>query len=125
MCKTLSEKYSSNLYWEPIGSTNFTNPEKINKSNTGSTGSSNQPEKADMKKLTRKDRRTNQVVKADPELTIDLEKVQIIPSDLTGANLRKYKRDNPNAITQEEYERLVKKQTQNNLAGQGNTGGST
>ena len=100
------------------------NPEKINKSNTGSTGSSNQPEKADMKKLTRKDRRTNQVVKADPELTIDLEKVQIIPSDLTGANLRKYKRDNPNAITQEEYERLVKKQTQNNLAGQGNTGGS-
>ena len=78
-----------------------------------------------MKKLTRKDRRTTKVVKADPELTIDLEKVQIIPSDLTGANLRKYKRDNPNAITQEEYERLVKKQTQNNLAGQGNTGGST
>ena len=101
------------------------NPEKINKSNTGSTGSSNQPEKADMKKLTRKDRRNTKVVQADPDLTIDLEKVEIIPSNLTGAGLRKYQRDNPNAITQEEYDRLVKKQTQNNLAGQGNTGGST
>lgn len=78
-----------------------------------------------MKKLSRKDRRNTEVVQADPELKIDLEKVQIIPSDLTGAGLRKYQRDNPNAITQEEYERLVKKQTQNNLAGQGNTGGST
>ena len=28
--KTLSPKYSSNLYCDPMGSTNFTKPEKIN-----------------------------------------------------------------------------------------------
>lgn len=52
----------------------------------------------------------------DPELTMDMSNVAIIPKGLSGTQLRKFKRDNPNAMTQEEYDRIVEKQTSNQIA---------
>ena len=52
----------------------------------------------------------------DPELTMDMSNVAIIPKGLSGTQLRKFKRDNPNAMTQEEYDRIVQKQTDNQVA---------
>ena len=42
--------------------------------------------------------------------------VAIIPKGLSGSQLRKFKRDNPNSMTQEEYDRIVQKQTANQVA---------
>lgn len=88
--------------------------------------STSKPEQADMQKLTRKDRRNQKPT--DKELEIDLTKVVVIPEGLSGAELRKFRRDNRNSITKEDYDRISQKQLTNNLAKQaGNetTGGST
>ena len=47
---------------------------------------------------------------------MDMSNVAIIPKGLSGTQLRKFKRDNPNAMTQEEYDRIVEKQTSNQIA---------
>ena len=47
---------------------------------------------------------------------MDMTDVVIIPEGLTGNKLRKFRRDNPNAMTQEEYDRIVQKQTANQVA---------
>jgi len=62
----------------------------------------------------RKNRRNNSP--EDPELTMDMSNVAIIPKGLTGNQLRKFRRDNPGAMTQEEYDRIVQKQTANQVA---------
>jgi hypothetical protein len=72
----------------------------------------NQLVKPEEKKKSKKELR-NPVIE-DPELKIDLSEVVIIPENLTGTRLRKFKRDNPEAITQEEYDRIAEKQEKNN-----------
>ena len=72
----------------------------------------NQLIKPEEKKKSKKELR-NPVIE-DPELKIDLSEVVIIPENLTGTRLRKFKRDNPEAITQEEYDRIAEKQEKNN-----------
>jgi len=72
------------------------NPEKLN----------------EKKKTTRKPNTRAGGVKAeDSELKIDLSKVVIIPNNLTRGQRVKFKKDNPNSMTQEEYDRILKKQT--------------
>jgi len=65
-------------------------------------------------KKSRKDRRNTKP--EDPELAMDMTDVVIIPEGLTGNKLRKFRRDNPNAMSQDEYERIVQKQTANQVA---------
>ena len=104
------------------------NKEKFNPDKLGQGGENNntpKKEKADTTKLTRKDRREGKTNIADPELELDLSEVVIIPEGLSGSQLRKFRRDNPDAMSREEYDRIVQKQTQNNLAGQATDGGST
>lgn len=105
------------------------NPEKLNNKSSSIT-SGTKTETADLnkinKKTTRKERRTNKPT--DPELEIDLSKVVVIPEGMSGAELRKFRRNNSNAITKEEYDRIAQKQLTNNLAKQASnetTGGST
>ena len=65
-------------------------------------------------KLNRKERRDTKP--EDPELSMDMSSVVIIPEGLSGAKLRKFRRDNPNAIPRDEYDRIVQKQTSNQTA---------
>ena len=62
-------------------------------------------------KPSRKERRDTKP--EDPELSMDMSSVVIIPEGLSGAKLRKFRRDNPNAIPRDEYDRIVQKQTAN------------
>jgi len=52
----------------------------------------------------------------DPELSIDLAKVNIIPNDLSRGERAKFLRENQNTISQSEYERIFKKQNDTQLA---------
>ena len=52
----------------------------------------------------------------DPELTIDLAKVNVIPSGLTRGERAKFLRENNNTLTQSEYDRIFKKQNDLQLA---------
>jgi hypothetical protein len=52
----------------------------------------------------------------DPELSIDLAKVNIIPNDLSRGERAKFLRENQNTISQSEYERIFKKQNDLQLA---------
>ena len=52
----------------------------------------------------------------DPELKIDLAKVNIIPNNLSRGERAKFLRENENTITQSEYERIFKKQNDTKLA---------
>ncbi|QLF88169.1 hypothetical protein Eyrgjafa_gp_23 [Pelagibacter phage Eyrgjafa EXVC018P] len=67
-----------------------------------------------VKKKSRKERRNTKPV--DPDLTKDMTEVVIVPEGLTGNKLRKFRRDNPNSMSQEEYDRIVQKQTANQTA---------
>lgn len=127
--KALAEKYT---FYEGIlagsGATASNkkeqfNPDKIN------LDTNNNEEPVETKTVSvgnKKNRRKTVVVKPDPELSIDLSKVVIIPEGLQGSALRKFRRDNPEALSQEEYDRIASKQTKNNLAKSATTdGGST
>ena len=72
----------------------------------------NQLIKPEEKKKTRKEIRDTKP--EDPELKIDLSEVVIIPENLKATQLRKFKRDNPNAISQKEFDRIKEKQEKNN-----------
>lgn len=65
-------------------------------------------------KLNRKKRRDTKP--EDPELSMDMSSVVIIPEGLSGTKLRKFRRDNPNAISRDKYDRIVQKQTSNQTA---------
>ena len=52
----------------------------------------------------------------DPDLKIDLAKVNIIPNNLSRGERAKFLRENDNTITQSEYERIFKKQNDTKLA---------
>jgi hypothetical protein len=52
----------------------------------------------------------------DPELKIDLAKVTIIPNGLTRGQRAKFLRENENTISQDEYDRIFKKQNDIKLA---------
>ena len=67
-----------------------------------------------VEKKSRKERRNTKPV--DPDLTKDMTEVVIVPEGLTGNKLRKFRRDNPNSMSQEEYDRIVQKQTANQTA---------
>lgn len=54
--------------------------------------------------------------KDDPELKIDLAKVKIIPENLSRGQRVKFVRDNPNSMTREDYDRILKKQTDMQIA---------
>ena len=47
------------------------------------------------------------------ELSIDLSSAVIIPDNLKASARRKFIRDNPNALTQEEFDRIKEKQDAN------------
>ncbi len=73
------------------------NPDKLNNKTTTTKS-----------RGTRKQRRDSPPV--DGELNINLENVVVIPENLSGSALRKFMRDNPNAISQEDFDRIKKKQ---------------
>ena len=53
----------------------------------------------------------------DPELEIDLAKIIVIPNNISKGERVKIKRDNPNnTISQDEYDRIFKKQNDLQLA---------
>ena len=79
-------------------------------------------EKADINKLTSPNetttrKRTRKEIRdskpTDKELEINLDNVVIIPSNLKGRARGKFVRENPNALSQEEFDRIAKKQRDN------------
>tara|TARA_Y100000592_G_scaffold25687_1_gene40520 strand:- start:521 stop:868 length:348 start_codon:yes stop_codon:yes gene_type:complete len=91
-------------------------PTSLTQNNTGSNNTGAKTEQFDGTKLNKNKKRTKKVEpKPDEELSIDLEKVVIIPENLKPTQLRKFKRDNPNAITQEEFDRIKLKQQENKI----------
>ena len=79
-------------------------------------------EKADINKLTSPNetttrKRTRKEIRdskpTDKELEINLDNVVIIPSNLKGRARGKFVRENPNALSQEEFDRISKKQRDN------------
>ena len=77
-------------------------------------GNNNNTETFDPDKLkpkTKKELRNPEVV--DEELSIDLSSAVIIPDNLKASARRKFIRDNPNALTQEEFDRIKEKQDAN------------
>jgi len=52
----------------------------------------------------------------DPELDIDLAKFTVIPPNLTRGERAKFLRENDNTISQDEYDRILKKQTDLQIA---------
>jgi len=52
----------------------------------------------------------------DPELEIDLAKLTIIPNGLSRGQRAKFLRENENTISQDEYDRIFKKQNDLQLA---------
>ena len=59
---------------------------------------------------------TKKNIKDDPELKLDLSKVVIIPQNLSRGQRVKFVRENPNSMTQEDYNRILKKQTELQIA---------
>ena len=93
-------------------------PTSLTNNNTGNNNTGANTEKFDETKLNKNKKRTKRQTiepKPDEELSIDLEKVVIIPENLSGTQLRKFRRDNPNAITQEEFDRIKLKQQENKI----------
>ena len=93
-------------------------PTSLTQNNTGNNNTGANTEKFDETKLNKNKKRTKRQTiepKPDEELSIDLEKVVIIPENLSGTQLRKFRRDNPNAITQEEFDRIKLKQQENKI----------
>jgi hypothetical protein len=92
-------------------------PTSLTQNNTGNNNTGGaKTEQFDGTKLNKNKKRTKKVEpKPDEELSIDLEKVVIIPENLSGTQLRKFRRDNPNAITQEEFDRIKLKQQENKI----------
>ena len=93
-------------------------PTSLTNNNTGNNNNGANKEKFDETKLNKNKKRTKRQTiepKPDEELSIDLEKVVIIPENLSGTQLRKFRRDNPNAITQEEFDRIKLKQQENKI----------
>ncbi len=112
----MSKKYNEYLDYVNKQTTRVV-PTSLTQNNTGNnnTGGAN-TEKFDETKLNKNKKRTKKVEpKPDEELSIDLEKVVIIPENLSGTQLRKFRRDNPNAITQEEFDRIKLKQQENKI----------
>ena len=52
----------------------------------------------------------------DPELKIDLASVVIIPKNLSRGKLVQFRKNNPNAMSQEDYDRILEKQTAYQIA---------
>ncbi len=69
------------------------------------------PDKLPKKKLSRKERRDTP--REDPELSINLKDAVIIPSNLKGREKSKFIRNNKNALSQEDFDRISKKQEEN------------
>lgn len=83
-----------------------------------SSNSTNVENKPEVKKPTKTNRGgANPENRAeDPELSIDLAKVNIIPNGLSRGERAKFLRDNENTISQSDYERIFKKQNDIKLA---------
>jgi hypothetical protein len=88
---------------------------------TGEVTLSGETETADLNKLTNSEtkstKRTRKQIRdskpTDKELDIDLDNIVIIPSNLKGRARGKFVRENPNALSQEEFDRIAKKQRDN------------
>jgi hypothetical protein len=85
--------------------------------NQGGSGEQGGKETFDPNKLktepkkSKKELRNPEIV--DKELSIDLSSAVIIPDNLKASARRKFIRDNPNALTQEEFDRIKEKQDAN------------
>lgn len=95
------------------------NPEDLSGFEDNTTSNSTNVEnKPEVKKPTKTNRGgANPENRADdPELSIDLAKVNIIPNDLSRGERAKFLREKQNTISQSEYERIFKKQNDTQLA---------